>query len=204
LISNLSPEQQAERADPMNVLLLNPYELPPVYLDGARTGELRTGSAKDSYGSLRSRILPVKAATGNTVLYVADMDIAVVEAPLSKALRTSTTIGMFVLFGTLIFVRVYSASLVREGGGGRRELSLLMTDVIDFTTISEQLEPERLMVSMSEYFDRVVAPILKNQGALDKYVGDAIFSYWNAPQAQSNHAMLCRRAALDARAASKA
>jgi class 3 adenylate cyclase len=270
LISNLSPEQQAERADPLKVLLLNPYELPPVYLEAARTGEQRTGAAEDAYGSFRSCIMPMKASTGNMVLYGADMNISAVEARLSKALRTSATIGTFVLLGTLFFVWVFSANLVREVGaavrqtqdvshlkfaaedkrrrsttleidklfgalhdmksgllafskyvpsaviarvletgkaevgGERRELSLLMTDVTDFTTISEQLEPERVMVVMSEYFDRVVAPILKHKGTLDKYVGDAIFSYWNAPLTQSNHAVLCCRAALDARAASRA
>jgi class 3 adenylate cyclase len=90
-----------------------------------------------------------------------------------------------------------------EIGGERRELSLLMTDVTDFTTISEQLEPERVMVVMSEYFDNVVAPILKMNGVLDKYVGDAIFAYWNAPLLQLNHAGLCCAAALEAREASK-
>jgi len=91
-----------------------------------------------------------------------------------------------------------------EIGGERRELSLLMTDVTDFTTISEQLAPERVMVVMSEYFGTVVAPILEMNGILDKYVGDAIFSYWNAPLPQENHAALCCTAALKSRTASKA
>jgi adenylate cyclase len=87
-------------------------------------------------------------------------------------------------------------------GGERRELSLLMTDVTDFTTISEQLAPERVMGVMSEYFDNVVAPILEMHGVLDKYVGDAIFAYWNAPAWQENHAELCCAAALKSREAS--
>jgi adenylate cyclase len=87
-------------------------------------------------------------------------------------------------------------------GGERRELSLLMTDVADFTTISEQLEPERVMVVMSEYFDHVVTPLLEEKATVDKYVGDAIFTYWNAPQAQPDHAARACRAALKARSAS--
>ena len=89
-----------------------------------------------------------------------------------------------------------------EIGGERRELSLLMTDVTDFTTISEQLAPEKVMGVMSEYFDNVVAPILEMHGVLDKYVGDAIFAYWNAPAPQENHAHLCCMAALKSREAS--
>ncbi|MDX2142461.1 MAG: adenylate/guanylate cyclase domain-containing protein [Rhodospirillaceae bacterium] len=269
LISNLSPEQQADRADPLEDILLKPYELSPVMTRAAATGEQMIDVDDDDYGYFRSCIIPMKAATGNTVLYGADMNIAAVEARLNKTLRTSATIGAVVLFGTLIFVWFFSAKLTREVGaavrqtedvshlrfaaddrrrrsttleidklfgalhdmksgllafskyvpsavitrvletgkaevgGERRELSLLMTDVTDFTTISEQLEPERVMVVMSEYFDRVVAPILGHHGTLDKYVGDAIFSYWNAPLIQANHAVLCCRAALDARTASK-
>lgn len=92
-----------------------------------------------------------------------------------------------------------------EIGGERREHSLLMTDATDFSTISEiseQLEPERVMLVMSEYFGNVVAPILDMQGTLDKYVGDAIFAYWTAPAPQNNHAELCCRAALKSREAS--
>jgi class 3 adenylate cyclase len=90
-----------------------------------------------------------------------------------------------------------------EIGGERRELSLLMTDVTDFTTISEQLESERVMGVMSEYFAHVVAPILEMQGTLDKYVGDAIFAYWNAPAPQPHHAALACTAALRSREASR-
>ena len=89
-------------------------------------------------------------------------------------------------------------------GGEQRELSLLMTDVTDFTTISEKLAPERVMQVMSEYFGTVVAPILELQGTLDKYVGDAIFAYWNAPMRLDNHAVLACRAALKSRTASRA
>ena len=91
-----------------------------------------------------------------------------------------------------------------EVGGEKRLLSLMLTDVTDFTTICEKLEPGQVMVVMSEYFSHVVAPIMKLNGTLDKYVGDAIFAYWNAPNAQEDHAALCCRAALAARAASVA
>jgi class 3 adenylate cyclase len=270
LVSNLSLQQQADRADPMQVLLLNPYDLPPVYAEAVKTGRQQTGSAKDSYGSFRSCILPVKSAAGEPVLFGADMEITTVEDQLFRGLATSFGIGGFVLLVTLIVIGYTSRNIARElliagaeaeavrrlvflggksarrsttteidrlfnsiaemktglkafskyvptavvsqviasgkaeVGGERRELSLLMTDVTDFTTISEQLEPERVMIVMSQYFDRVVAPILAAHGTLDKYVGDAIFAYWNAPARQSDHAVLCCKAALTAREASRA
>lgn len=111
--------------------------------------------------------------------------------------RSSVFLEVDQLFGALFdmktglkaFSKYVPASVIKrvlatgkaEIGGERRELSLLMTDVTDFTTISEQLAPEKVMVVMSEYFDNVVAPILEMHGVLDKYVGDAIFAYWNAP-----------------------
>lgn len=270
LVSNLSAEQKAENADPMEVLLLNPYTLPPVYVDAVQTGERRTGSAEDSYGSFRSCIVPYKADGGVTVLFGADMEISAVNRQLQQGLSTSFGIGGVVLILTLIIIGITSRNISRElrvaeseaeavrrfvfadtkgtlrsttkeidrlfrsmsdmktglkafskyvptsvvsqvietgkaeVGGERRELSLLMTDVTDFTTISEQLAPERVMVVMSEYFDRVVAPILAANGTLDKYVGDAIFAYWNAPALQPDHPLLCCRAALAAREASRA
>lgn len=68
-----------------------------------------------------------------------------------------------------------------EVGGERRTLSLLFTDVQDFTPISDSMEPEDLMVSMSEYFEELVSLIISEDGTVDKFVGDAIFAYWNAP-----------------------
>lgn len=99
--------------------------------------------------------------------------------------------------------------LIRSGasmdvGGERRRLSLLLTDVRDFTPISEAATPEDLMTQMSEYFDSLVRVVLQHEGTVDKFVGDAIFSYWNAPLLQPDHEVLACRTALACRAASNA
>ena len=114
--------------------------------------------------------------------------------------------------GLTAFSKYVPASVIRnvlaasktEIGGEARELSLLMTDVSDFATISERLPAERAMQVMSVYIDTVVAPILAGGGVLDKCVGDAIFAYWNAPLRQEKHASLACTAALKSRAASGA
>ncbi|MDX2222596.1 MAG: adenylate/guanylate cyclase domain-containing protein [Rhodospirillaceae bacterium] len=87
--------------------------------------------------------------------------------------------------------------------GERRTVSLLMTDVTDFTTMAERLPPEGLLADMSEYFDRMNREILAEGGTIDKYVGDAIFSYWNGVTDQADHAERCCRAALRVRGASR-
>lgn len=99
--------------------------------------------------------------------------------------------------------------LVRSGarmdvGGERRDISVVFTDVKDFTTLAESLPAEDLMAQMSEYFDVVVRCVLANHGTVDKYVGDAVFAFWNAPLRQENHEILACRAALSARTASNA
>lgn len=86
-------------------------------------------------------------------------------------------------------------------GGEKRHISLLFTDVKDFTPISESMPPEELMTNMSKYFEELVSVIIKEGGTVDKFVGDAIFAYWNAPLPVEKYehaaciaALKCRRA----------
>lgn len=90
-----------------------------------------------------------------------------------------------------------------EVGGERRNISLLFTDVQDFTPISDSMEPEELMLSMSEYFEELVGLIIAEEGTIDKFVGDAIFAYWNAPLPTEKYEYLACYAALKCRAASE-
>lgn len=112
-------------------------------------------------------------------------------------------LGAFAKFVPHDVVRHVLAHGAAEIGGQRRELSLLMTDVADFTTITEQLDPEAVLTLMAEYFAAVVGAIAAAGGSIDKYVGDAVFAYWNAPALQADHAAQCCRAALAARDASR-
>jgi adenylate cyclase len=73
-------------------------------------------------------------------------------------------------------------------GGERRRLAVYFSDVRDFTTISEELPPEELMLVTSEYLEGLVEIILQSRGTVDKFVGDQIMAYWNAPTLNPNHA----------------
>ncbi len=74
-----------------------------------------------------------------------------------------------------------------ELGGERRELTLLFTDVENFTPISENLAPEDLMACMTDYFQAVGAAILDTGGTIDKFIGDAVMAFWNAPVPSEDH-----------------
>ena len=84
-----------------------------------------------------------------------------------------------------------------ELGGEVRELTLLFCDVRNFTSISEQLSAAELTSFINELLTPLSDVILRNRGTIDKYMGDAIMAFWNAPLAVPDHAAQACRSALD-------
>jgi adenylate cyclase len=89
-------------------------------------------------------------------------------------------------------------------GGVRREITLLFSDVENFTPLAEHLAPEDLMQAMSEYFQAVGQAILDSGGTIDKFIGDAVMAFWNAPYESSDHVEQACLAALRVARASEA
>ncbi len=81
-------------------------------------------------------------------------------------------------------------------GGQLRELTLMFSDVNDFTGRSERLSPQELMVHLSEYLDELTREIIRYGGTVDKYIGDGIMAFWGAPLHDVEHAANACRAAL--------
>ncbi len=81
-------------------------------------------------------------------------------------------------------------------GGERRLLSIFFSDLEGFTGISEGLEPEALTALLNDYLTAMTDIIHEEGGTVDKYEGDAIIAFWNAPLPQPDHAARCVRAAL--------
>ncbi|MFN3740339.1 MAG: CHASE2 domain-containing protein [Thermodesulfovibrionales bacterium] len=73
-------------------------------------------------------------------------------------------------------------------GGEKRTITVLFSDIRDFTTISEALEPERLVSLLNNYLDPMTRIVLRHRGMLDKYIGDAIMAIYNAPLDLPQHA----------------
>ncbi len=83
-------------------------------------------------------------------------------------------------------------SLLRLGGE-TRELSIFFSDIQGFTTISEKLTPEQLVQFLNSYLTDMTDIIMDEGGTLDKYEGDAIIAFTNAPLTQEDHAVrMCR------------
>jgi adenylate cyclase len=79
----------------------------------------------------------------------------------------------------------------------RRPISVLFSDIRNFTSISEGLPPEEVVELLREYFNTMVPIVLKHGGTLDKYVGDALMGLFGAPLPQGDHAIRALRAALE-------
>ncbi|MEO9006527.1 MAG: adenylate/guanylate cyclase domain-containing protein, partial [Candidatus Dormibacter sp.] len=84
-----------------------------------------------------------------------------------------------------------------EVGGTRKELSLLFVDIRGFTHMSESMEPQDVLRVIDRYLDELTKVVFKWDGTLDKYVGDEIMAFWNAPHDHDNHALLALRCAWE-------
>ena len=97
--------------------------------------------------------------------------------------------------------RVINNSISTRLGGVKQEITLVFTDVQGFTTIAEAADPDVLMRQTSRYFSVLTAAFLAEGGTVDKFIGDAVMVFWNAPDPQPDHVARACRAALAAKAA---
>jgi adenylate cyclase len=120
-----------------------------------------------------------------------------VDAVLSGLERAKTAMRALGKYAPVDLVReLYEQNREPTLGGELRTLSILFTDIKDFTTVSEQLAPAELARHLGDYFEAMTAAVIKEGGTLDKYVGDSLMVLWNAPNRQSDHALRACRAAL--------
>jgi adenylate cyclase len=108
-------------------------------------------------------------------------------------------------FGTylspeMVYLLQKDPSLLKLGGE-RKEMSFLFMDIVGFTPISEHYknndDPEGLVDLINEYLDAMTKIILNNGGTIDKYMGDCIMAFWNAPLPCENHADLAVKSGIE-------
>jgi len=81
-------------------------------------------------------------------------------------------------------------------GGEVKELTIMFSDIRDFTTLSEGMSPDDLVLLLNEYFGAMTDVLYQHYGTLDKYIGDAIMAFWGSPLPQEDHAYRACSAAL--------
>jgi adenylate cyclase len=150
----------------------------------AQAGRLRTLAAPDD-ATVTSRITEIDELGGT----------------MAVARRTIWSFARFVPKD--IVAGIIDGSISTELGGVRQEVTILFTDVRNFTGIAEAADPDVLMHQTSRHFTALTEAFLAEGGTVDKFIGDAVMVFWNAPHLQSDHAERACRAALAAKAASE-
>jgi len=86
-------------------------------------------------------------------------------------------------------------------GGDRKEMIFLLKDIVGFTPISEYYknkdDPEGLVEVINDYLNRMTKIVLENGGTVDKYMGDCIMAFWNAPLDCEDHAEMAVKTAIE-------
>lgn len=89
------------------------------------------------------------------------------------------------------------ADFLSIGAGTKVEISILFSDIRNFTTFSEKSRPEQVVEMLNSHFSQMTDPIIKSRGTVDKFIGDAIMAFWGAPVKIENHADAAVNAALE-------
>ncbi|MBD2104638.1 GAF domain-containing protein [Leptolyngbya sp. FACHB-261] len=84
--------------------------------------------------------------------------------------------------------------------GERRTVTVLFSDIRDYTRLTETMGPDEVVSMLNAYFDRMVDAVMLEEGTLDKFIGDAVMAVFGAPLAMADHACRAVKAALRMRA----
>ena len=116
----------------------------------------------------------------------------------SKRKQIRNAFGMYVAADVMADLEKHPDKL--KLGGENRNLTVMFTDIRKFTSISEGLSPEELIELMNEFLTGMTDIVMQHQGTVDKYIGDAMMSFWNAPRDVDNHEREACLAALQMQA----
>jgi adenylate cyclase len=131
-------------------------------------------------------------------LFVLNMSYGFLEEERTKRLYKDR-FGQYVS-PEVIEEMISNPQMMESMEGTSRNMTVLFSDIRNFTTISEGMQPKQLMRMMNEYLTPMTRLIIakdKYQGTIDKYIGDAIMAFWGAPLFDDNHARHAVLAAME-------
>jgi adenylate cyclase len=95
-----------------------------------------------------------------------------------------------------VVARILTDPSMLHFGGERKDISILFFDVRSFTSYSERRDAEQVVVILHGHLTRMVDAVFRNDGTLDKFVGDAVMAIFGAPVSQPDHAVRSCRTGL--------
>jgi adenylate cyclase len=161
------------------------------------------------FGSTMSQALKRITAQARQLQTLAEPTLAPVTSHIREIHELGNTVNLaqraiwsFAHFVPKEIVRgLIDNSISTRLGGIKQEITLVFTDVQGFTTIAEAADPDVLMRQTSRYFSVLSEAFLAEGGTIDKFIGDAVMVFWNAPNPQADHVARACRSVLAARAA---
>jgi len=96
----------------------------------------------------------------------------------------------------VVVKRLVQTGEIATVGGKSRIISILFSDIQNFTSLSEKMSPTEVMKYLSEYFEAMTTTVQSTRGVVDKYIGDGLMAFWNAPQHDEDHAIHACQTAL--------
>lgn len=181
----------------------------------------------DILPSIANALIPQMAAVRSTDTPIADFEIShslpqrgPVDwrfnlSPLKDA--NQTTQGVAIVLDDLterkrleaqrkLFERMFSPAVIQQLdpnslalGGKRTDITVLFADIRGFTSFSEAISPEQLVSVLNRYLAAGAEAVLDEEGTIDKFLGDAVMAWFNAPIPQPDHTLRAVRAALKLR-----
>ena len=121
-------------------------------------------------------------------------DIAEVMEGVERAKTSMRALGKYVPID--LVRKLYESNREPELGGELVEISMMFTDIEGFTTLAERLAPDALARALGAYLEAMTRAVTSTGGTVDKFIGDAVMAFWNAPTPLPDHARRACRAAL--------
>jgi adenylate cyclase len=135
----------------------------------------------------QQRVL-IDAAYGITVILVLYVTMTYMGYASENQQRRATRDAFSKYMSPAVVARVVENPDLLSLGGAKRDMTVLFCDVRGFTTISEQFDAVGLTTLINKLLTPLTNVILANKGTVDKYMGDAIMAFWNAPLDDPDHA----------------
>jgi len=106
------------------------------------------------------------------------------------------TFSQYLSPGVIALIEKDPQKYIRPGGE-TKDLTVMFSDIRDFTTMSEGLTADELVHLLNEYLGAMTDALFRNYGTLDKYIGDAVMAFWGSPYPQDDHAFRACSCALE-------